>query len=487
MIDQLVKIHDNYSVEIKLGLIARKKKKVSEFAVNTWLFIPNSLDINPYSYDKKDFYRDIKTNIRLITPVFLLRDIVEGKNSPLKNLQKIFSDVSSNPSRTNIDLYEYQIKMFCSIMKSALRDETNHIINNKLKEDTAPLLKKFSENIFSISKSYREFRHIINVPTIKDTLLNFYLFGDEFMSNVIEQHAFRLLEFMDSKTGKKVDNSSKKHLIDLINREIAYKSEKKFPVIKKESPDKNREFALRMNILKKYVENVLFLSARKKRDGIITEQVYYSLAAGISMIFATAIAFSIQMKYGNFTMPLFVALVVSYMLKDRIKELGRYYFVHQLGHRFFDHKTHITLNSNKIGWSKEAMDFISDSKVPEDVIRIRNRSAILEADNRNRSERIILFRKLIRLNRKKLEQCSEYNISGINEIIRLNISSFTNKMDNPDMLLHVLGDEEKPKVIRGEKTYFINLIMQLKYEEHVSFVRYRLTLNREGIKEIERF
>ena len=37
------------------------------------------------------------------------------------------------------------------------------------------------------------------------------------------------------------------------------------------------------------------------------------------MIFATGIAFAFQQKYGNFTIPLFVALVISYMLKDRIK------------------------------------------------------------------------------------------------------------------------------------------------------------------------
>jgi hypothetical protein len=42
-------------------------------------------------------------------------------------------------------------------------------------------------------------------------------------------------------------------------------------------------------------------------------------------------------------MPFFVALVVSYMLKDRIKELGRYYFAHKLGKNYYDHKTKLPL------------------------------------------------------------------------------------------------------------------------------------------------
>jgi len=72
----------------KLGFYARRKKKVSEFAVNIWIFIPNSLDINPSTYDKKDFYRDLKSNIRLITPVYLLRDITVGDDSPIQKLEK---------------------------------------------------------------------------------------------------------------------------------------------------------------------------------------------------------------------------------------------------------------------------------------------------------------------------------------------------------------------------------------------------------------
>ena len=93
----------------------------------------------------------------------------------------------------------------------------------------------------------------------------------------------------------------------------------------------------------------LFLKASKKKDGVLVEQIYYSIAAGLSMIFATVVAFSFQKKYGNFTMPLFVALVVSHMLKDRIKELMRFYFAHRLGKNYFDRKTTISMNERE--WS----------------------------------------------------------------------------------------------------------------------------------------
>jgi hypothetical protein len=90
MIEEQIKIHDKYSIEIKLRLAARRKAKKSEFAVNTWLFIPAALDINHSTYSKNDFYHDLKSNIRLITPVYFLREIGASEKSPVAFLASVF-------------------------------------------------------------------------------------------------------------------------------------------------------------------------------------------------------------------------------------------------------------------------------------------------------------------------------------------------------------------------------------------------------------
>jgi hypothetical protein len=486
MIEESVKIHDKFSVEIKLGFIARKKQKISHFAVNTWLFIPNSLDINPLTYEKKDFYRDLKSNIRLITPIYLLRDIASGNNSPFMLLEKSFLNLASNPSRTNAADYEYHIKMFLSILKSALRNDIEHIAANSIGEDKIYLLKEFGNSVERIIERYRNLRRIINASTISKELFNFYLFGDEFMSNVIEQHAFKLLERLDTSTH--IDAlAAKSRITQIIRNEIEYKKEMGYPIVEKKEVNSNRELIFRLGLLKKFAENELFLTTNKKRDGILVEQIYYSIAAGISMIFATAIAFSIQLKYGNFTIPLFAALVVSYMLKDRIKELSRHYFAHKLGKRYFDHKTKINLKNTNIGWSKEAMDFITEDKIPDEVLKIRNRSAILEANNRSFSERIILYRKLVKVFRYRLDTDTQYITTGINDIIRFNISGFVTKMDNPMFPLYFANSNDKISIVKGERPYYLNLVIQLNNEEQTVYKRYRLVLNRNGILDIEKY
>lgn len=485
MITDHVKIHDKFSVEIKLGFHARRKTEVNDFSVNTWIFIPYSLDINRSTYSKQDFYRDLKSNIRLITPDYLLRDISVKEKEPFSLLEKAMEELASGATRSRITAYEYHIRMFVSIVKSALRDEIQHIQENNIEEDLDFLVDTLIENIRRTASNYRNLRRIINVPTVSKELMNYYWFGDEFLSNLYEQHCFKLLDGLE-KTGRLTPDIRNK-LMETIHDEVEYKRTKGFPVVEKTSPDRNRELVFRLNLLKKYAENELFLATNTRRDGIWIEQIYYSIAAGISMIFATAIAFSFQQKFGSFTMPLFVALVVSYMLKDRIKELARYYFAHRLGRRFFDHRTDIGLNEHQIGWSKESMVFVPEEKIPDEVLKVRNRSAILEADNRNNREQIILYRKLVRLNRQSLDNCSQYPTTGMNDIIRFNVSNFIQKMDNPVVPLYSPGDNGTIEIVKGEKMYYINLVLQFNNENQLEYKRYRIVLNRKGIREIEKF
>ena len=486
MIEEQVKIHDKFSVEIKLRLAARRKAKKSEFAVNTWLFIPASLDINHSTYSKNSFYHDLKSNIRLITPVYLLRDIADGENSPLEFLTTAFRKVASLPTRTLAAEYEYHIKMFLSILKSSLREEIQHILNNKLPADTSYLIDEFCKNVLHITRRYRDLRYIINAPTISEDLMNYYSFGDEFMSNLIEEHAFKLLSGL-KESHPSFSKSWQRQLLAIIEEEIKYKKEHNYLVVEEKSPTRNRELVFRLNLLKKFAESELFLTGEKKKEGIWVEQIYFSLAAGLSMVFATAVAFTFQIKYGNLTMPLFVALVVSYMLKDRIKELFRYYFATRLGHRYFDHKTEISLNNIKIGVSKEGMDFIPEKNVLPNVMKMRGRSPILEVNNRYDTEKIILYRKIIHLDREKLDEVSPYSTLGINEILRLNVDSFMQKMDDPAVPLFIPDENKGYAIINGERIYYINMIMQMTYENETTYRRYRIVLNRKGIKAIESF
>jgi len=178
--------------------------------------------------------------------------------------------------------------------------------------------------------------------------------------------------------------------------------------------------------------------------------------------------------------------VVSYMLKDRIKDLLRYYYAHKRKNKYFDNKTIIGINEEVIGMSREGFDFINESNVPKEIIALRDRTTLLEAENRNSEEKIILFRKIVQISRDELNANSEYPVSGVNDILRFNLSSFLHKMDDPTTPLYVTSDNgEDYEEIQGIKIYYLNFLMQLKSSDSEEFKRYRIVFNRSGIKEIE--
>jgi hypothetical protein len=481
MIEKNVKIHDRFSLELKFGYSTRRKQKVNLFEVNTWIFIPLSLDINRHTYSKDDFYKDLKSNIRLITPEFLLRDIADRSKSPFTHLEDSFNALAASPTRANSREFEHQIKMFSSILKSSLRDHREHIIRNIATEDREYLISDYLQSSRSILSSYRNLRRIIAVPTVTGELFSLYLLGDEFMSNLIEQQTFILADEL-RKSFPEIYNLRGQGLTDLIRDENDYRKSKGYPVAGNGTTEEIRELIYRRGVLKKLFESQLFLAARKKKDGFIAEQLFYSIAAGFAMIFATGIAFAFQQKYGNFTIPLFVALVISYMLKDRIKELTRYYFAGKLKKVFFDHKTSISVPPDKsIGWCKESFDFVSAEKVPGDIIRKRSKHFALEAQTVKGWEKVLLYRKLMKLDRPSLDGIfTHYSITGVNDIIRFNVSNFIHNMDNPEIPFRNLsgdGFEES----NGQKVYYLTFVIDLKYDGENQVTVYRVIFNREGI------
>ena len=480
MIDIQVRTRDRFSVEFKIGYVTREASKVNEFMMNTWFFVPHSLDINASTYSKRDFYKDVKSNIRLITPAFSLQEIAGGESVPFRLLESSFRALAAGVTREMMEEYEYQIKMFASIVKSALRNGAEHIVHNPVAGDREFLARGYAAGAREIARRYREVRRVINVPTVPRDAMSYYLFGDEYISILVETHAFRLLEGLE-RVAPECFAAARETLMELAREEIAYKEAQGYLVASRDDRTRNRAVIYRRGMLKKYAESELFLRASKRRDGVWVEQAYYSLAAGLSMGFATVSSFSFQQTYGNFTMPLFVALVVSYMLKDRLKELARYYLVHKMGRRYFDHKTTIRIKENAIGWIKEGFDFVSEERVPAEVMDMRARPDLLEAENRVAGEKIILYRKLVRVDAEALARNNQYETSGVNDITRFHVGGFLEKMDGREYQLLVPGGEK----VTGEKVYYLNFLMQFRYDGRVNYRRFRLTLTREGIQGIE--
>ena len=237
-------------------------------------------------------------------------------------------------------------------------------------------------------------------------------------------------------------------------------------------------------MLKKFAESDLYLSSNKRKNTFLVEQILYSLAAGAAMVVATLSSFFFQQRYGNFTLPFLIALVISYMFKDRLKDWLRLIFARRVSSKVFDTRTDFRIKGQHIGWSKDSVDFIDSDKILPEVMKLRNRLPLFDEVSGN-DEKVILFRKKVQVWPTELAKASPFPMKGINDILRYNITEFTRKMDNPSFPLAGTWEDDDYRPIEGKKIYRLTFVIQCVYEGKTEYKRIMVRCDRNGILEVE--
>lgn len=484
MIKETIKIHDKFQFEIKIGYDLNRDEKKTIFDIDSYFFFPNNLGVNRETYSRTDFFNDMQVYIRFKTPAFLLEDLAKKENEIYTYLRSSIERMVSNRSPQNCGEYENQLKMFCCIFKATLRDHVDCIYVRKSAQDEGILVSKFMNGVKSVLEIFRNFRQMIAIPNLDDKLFSFFLFADEYASILVEQFSFKIIHILANRGQEKEDLVNT--LKGLIKAETSYRTENKYPSIVNNTAS-NEVFLYRSSVLKKFMGSILFLSVKRQSEVKIVEHVLYAIAAGISMVIATAAAFYSQMKLGNLTFPFFIALVVSYMFKDRIKAVFQQIFSEQIRKYFYDQKEKIYYNpSQTLGVCKESFDFCDGRAVPGNIVKIRNCDHMTEIENGWMGQSIIHYKRNVELYSPKIKETFQnYHVNSVNDILRFNVSKFLAKMDDPTKALYCLADDKITR-ITAERAYHINLIMKFSIKTRKTFYkRFRIVLNREGINRLE--
>ncbi len=477
MIRSSIKVHDKYSVVIDATYDKVLERKKSKYTCITYLFFPNTLNINNKTYPSTKFYNDVRLFIKYNRPNYSLSEIHINQSSPLKRLEKSTINFITNNSTKSRSLYEEQVKMFASIFCTLLEEQIDEIVNSeKLNYST---IEKLLNNIKQILKQFRSLVDKTANSSLKPNHMNYIFYADEHISNIVELQMMYLFNSLHNKISKE----DYVPIVNIIDNEQKYKKHCGYSSPKDKSIDPE-VLLYKRNQLKKYIDSVFFLNQETRQDGEIFEQTLLAIAAGLAMVLATGIAFYFQQYYGNFTAPFFFALVVSYMLKDRIKGLLSKYFVNKSSTFFYDFKINITDSlKKKIGLIKESFVFISFDKLGSNIKKYRLKDRILKTKLLN--EQIIQYKKKVILFSKKFGgDLPNEDIAGLTDITRLNFHRFIQYMDDPEKdYILVKKGEIYTKI--ADKVYPINIIQKYFTEEGIECKRYRVIMNRNGIKRIE--
>ena len=483
MIEDSVKIHDNFSLEIKLIYETISKKRHTEYNTITYLFVPNGLHINHQTYTKSKFYDDVKVYVRYNASKYTLDDILYLKSGPLKQLIKIVNKIhqSNNIQKINTLEFESSIKMLAAILNYTLKTYVTSLKSQgdlEMKLDASYIVK-----LQKLLKIYRNLISKVESLQVEDDFKNIIKYGDEYCSNITSYYLIQLLDYFKS---LKVDKEELIQIVQFIKEEQEHRKIHNYDITSKD--DYYDETLLyKRSQLKKYIEGVLFLNRDVRKDGAFFEQSIFATAAGLAMIFSTALAFYYQQRYGSTTLPFFIVLVIGYVLRDRIKKRIELLFISKASSFFYDYKIKIKdPENNLIGVIKENFTFVPFDKLGSKVKKIRHKSGFLNTDYDLQGEQIIQYKNKIVIYPEKFgKEISDNRLNSIVDITRINLYRFITQMDDPKKQYSML---KKGKIINrvGNKVYYIYVIQELYSENGIEFEHYRVIMNRSGIKRIEK-
>lgn len=498
-IEQAINPHDQYQIEIKLDYELLDDNKTN-YRVYTYFFLPQSLGISESSYQKSDFYRDVQNYIRLKTPDLDLRAFAEQANSPLTAIQRIIKTGDWQHDAALKAQLINNLKLLSAMLKTSMRE---HFLLIYKRIEEAPddakihriihnLVEEFLAGTEAMTTSYRALFGEFNLPGVDAEVFTAYTLTDEYISLLIEEAAVEMYQIVSIHLKNVKQEQFKSQLSARVTKESKYRRAMGYGSILKEGDD-NETYVFRASVLKKYAASVLYLSTAVHREGRGTEQILYAVAAGLSMIFATMVAFYFQKIYGTLTIPFFAALVVAYMFKDRIKEIARNIFSARLEDRLYDRRIDIRSldGKHKLGVLREKLSFVQEKDVPKPVLQARNKDLFADLANAGYGETIICYTKDVVLYADAFEKVSVDmpTITGLNDITRYDVRRFLKKMAEPvQERLYLTKDELT--TITSHKVYHLNLIsryrvLEPKAEKEKSHTRVRVVLNQKGIKRIE--
>jgi hypothetical protein len=374
-----------------------------------------------------------------------------------------------------------QLKLFICAYESALKKRRNRVISAIKSGCYEESFTSFHQQVTIYSKSFRELKNLLQ----DENLLAHFNFLDEYLSYIIRSTSLKLL-----KTVKK--NNLKSDIInkieDTILFEYQYATDAGFPLPQKDHSNRNYIYRIK-GILKKNIWDVLYLKINRKEDAQFFIQLLYGIAAGMAMIFATLVAFFAQRKYGNFSTPLFAALVIGYIFKDRLKELLKEFLKKLIDNKTFDKKTDLISHDKiKIGTLQEQVFFIDKKRLDHKTLeaRERYRQASVIRENKD-DETIICYNKRLKLNHRLFKfNYSEFISDGIKNITRIDLEPFISTMDNSKHYALSLNSEthEVEKVL-CLRSYHITILINYVANSKTTTERFRVVISRDGIHSIE--
>ncbi len=496
----VLKQRDRFSIEMKFRHLVKKREKqrLYRYGISIYFFFPQPFNINRNTYDRSTFYDHVKLYMRFNTPQFGIEKLLDPAHdtSPLVRVERMVEacgkdgpDGPDGADGTSIDRDEfiYESKLLGCIYKSLLRDSLNRFKRELPPTDRDVFIRKRLTRAvrklhLTVQRFHRLTERLAAVGPDPEVMQHCRMM-DEHLSLLFERYLTSFLDYC-SYTG---EAGAYDKIVRLIVKEMRYRKGMGFPTVVDGGDRKHlEEYVYREKMLKRYASEVLFFNVRRRDVGKGMEHLLYAVAAGIAMMIATSIAFFGQTTFGNLTGSLFVLLIGSYMLKDRIKDLFRDLFRKSIGSHFYDHTIRLydLRHRKRLAKVKERVFFSPERKLEERITKIRNRGAFEQALFMDIGESVLVYNRKIELNAGTLHSIHN-RITGLADIDIVSLERFLSYLSIQRERIPFSFSKNRIRIGTAKRMYHLNMIVHYHTPDSDVFERRRLVVDSEGIHRIE--
>jgi len=483
--------HGFQQIEIKTRYPLRNNRK-TRYEMDLFISTPYQLGIDEHRYGRQGFYRDMKDNTRYTINEIPLHQLSEKQSEQISPVARIYQVLKEKKTLTSEEehmvLYELRSlsNYFSTQVKQSYRRD-KRLVRQK-NDENAEAEGRITQQLQEIQKflhTYRELMKEIDSCTKSLDVHKASLWADEYMSLTTERillYYYNLLKHTPP---------SEKLLKDIsrtVQQEKKWRTEKQYISACIDGDQISREAGLeRENMLKKWSQGVLYLTSQdsKVEKGLI--HVFAGAAAAIAMAVAVLFTFFADTWFSIYSLPWALVIIVSYILKDRIKEGFRGLFIRILP-RLISDKTENLIDQRKkevVGKARSFVKFIKRKNLPEQMKTAMGRQEDELGKTLEESNIIWLNKTILLRSGKLLREQSRFN--SITEIIRISLEDFFEHMDNPKKSICRADRQGNLVTISGNRVYHCDIFVKLAddSEKKERIFWYDVVLTQKGLLRIE--
>ena len=116
---------------------------------------------------------------------------------------------------------------------------------------------------------------------------------------------------------------------------------------------------------------------------------------------------------------------------------------------------------------------------------MRDKASTVEDESRIFEEKVMLYRKHVIIDDRAMAKNADYPMRGINEIMRLHLTRFTQKMDNAEVPIDTVDADGNLTTYSIQKIYHVHVIFQLQHDGEAEYHQFRISMTRNGVQAID--